>query len=292
MAYNLNPQQMQALSPFLAGTGSPLQTPNTGIPSMASAPSMGGMPQSGMGRMPIDVQNPIPMRSSMQGSTPMGMGMQSAMPTQMGLGGNTGSITSSPEYKALVSQVMGGKLSNLGNAIKYANLMFGVGEFAPEAPERQKIGPDQIKKIAQLNAASNILDVMERMTMARHPVQDGLQARFKGLKDTTKGMLGYDANTKVYSGQVKGLSSLVIRALGEVGTLTDKDRDVVVASLPSVYDTQEEIDLKLGNIREVIERNKAENARLNNSYEVTSSPTAGAEDYTSTGEYADTGGMY
>lgn len=95
---------------------------------------------------------------------------------------------------------------------------------------------------------TTIENTADNLITATNAVEAAAQAASIGGK-----ILARDANAVLFKEQKKGLMSLLVRALGEKGVLTNTDIDRVRGLLPSIYDTVEIKNRKLNDLRNFID---------------------------------------
>ena len=129
---------------------------------------------------------------------------------------------------------------------KRVGALKSVLDSLPDAPGTDAASKKNTAKYAGANA---VLDKIEQSFN-----------RAGGGRGTVGGLVGQltsmipeiDPTGNVYQGQRQAYLTQIIRAMGEVGTLTDKDREVVARSIPQLNDTPETAKAKIADLRDLL----------------------------------------
>lgn len=126
--------------------------------------------------------------------------------------------------------------------LSYAKALMDASE-GPESSANQK------NASAKAQGASRIIDELEAVFTqsggARGPIQGRLQQAGAAAGGGNQALKSYQDLRAAYTAQIS-------RALGEVGVLTDKDREVIQRAIPSVNDSQEAAAIKLQTLRNIL----------------------------------------
>lgn len=142
-------------------------------------------------------------------------------------------------------QTTGGK-----NVAKIKTVM----DSLPEAPG---LDANSKKNVAKFSGANAVLDTLER----QFGQAGGGRGTAGGLLGTLTSMVPeIDPGGNVYQGQRQAFLTQIIRAMGEVGTLTDKDREVVANAIPQLTDTPQTAQMKIQTLRDLLGELQARNA--------------------------------
>jgi len=115
---------------------------------------------------------------------------------------------------------------------------------------------DQRKGITKLDQAANLVDEYETQLKKIGSQDIGPLARVLGVGKGIAAAAGAAPNVKAFKEFRKGTRATLAKALGEVGTLSDTDKKDILALIPNVTDSTIEIELKLQQMRTLINRNK------------------------------------
>lgn len=115
-------------------------------------------------------------------------------------------------------------------------------------------GADQRKAQAKASNAKNIINSFEQQLQDIGLSNSGPGARVQGVTRQVGAAIGTDQKAKVYNDLRKGFASNMIRAFGEVGTLTDVDINRALGLIPSLGDTQFEAARKLQEMRSLLDK--------------------------------------
>lgn len=113
-------------------------------------------------------------------------------------------------------------------------------------PDAPGLDANAKKNVAKFSGANAVLDQLEQSFN-----------RSGGGRGTAGGLLGQltsmsadlDPGGNVYQGQRQAFLTQIIRAMGEVGTLTDKDREVIAGAIPQLTDTPQTAQIKIQDLR-------------------------------------------
>lgn len=116
------------------------------------------------------------------------------------------------------------------------------------------LSAEQAKKVAQLNTGMVLIDQFEEMLSEIESSNFGPEARVTGITKNLMAGLGLDPNVKTFNDVRSGTMALLVRALGEVGTLNEGDIRRAVNLIPTVGQTPEERRLHFVQIRTILEK--------------------------------------
>ena len=145
-------------------------------------------------------------------------------------------------------------LNNDGDTIGY----YQVSSQGKLASNTMPLAASASQKGKDLTAVSNIMSDLFNTAKGFEPENGPIQ-RFIGLKESIKARAGLAADKKAYIDSIDSfLGNLSREYSGERGVLTDQDVQRIKSAMPSLYDTEEEIDFKYKQILRVIaERQRA-----------------------------------
>jgi len=108
------------------------------------------------------------------------------------------------------------------------------------------------QKSKDLNAVNEIMTDMFNTAKGFEP-ESGPMQRLKGFENFVKAKVGAAPDKKAYIDSIDSfLGNLSREYGGERGVLTDQDISRIKSALPSLYDTDEEIDYKFKQVQKVI----------------------------------------
>jgi hypothetical protein len=195
-------------------------------------------PQGMAGPQMVD-ENGLPIDPMMEESTMGGM-------DQMGATDGMADPMADP-YADIRMQLQGAMLEDLQTTGgKRVGALKSVLDSLPEAPG---LDANAKKNVAKFSGANAVLDQLEQSF-----------TRSGGGRGTVGGLLGQltsmssdlDPGGNVYQGQRQAFLTQIIRAMGEVGTLTDKDREVIAGAIPQLTDNPQTAQIKIQDLRSLL----------------------------------------
>ena len=119
--------------------------------------------------------------------------------------------------------------------------------------KEQKLSANAANQQFAVNSAQSMVDQLEQVFTDIKQPESGLGARLAGFIKKGQAAAGYNKRVKTYESIRQGAASRVIRALGEVGVLTDTDVKRSLGLLPSVTDSAEEAADKFNELRTLLQ---------------------------------------
>jgi len=108
------------------------------------------------------------------------------------------------------------------------------------------------QKAKDLNAVSKIMEDLFNTAKGFQP-ENGFTQRVLGGINVAKAKLGEAAEKKAFLDSIDSfLGNLAREYSGEKGVLTDQDIARIKSALPSLYDTDEELDFKFKQIQKIV----------------------------------------
>lgn len=117
---------------------------------------------------------------------------------------------------------------------------------------------DQKKMLTNLDNAENMLNILDSQLAGVGTADFAPGARISGIFKNIAGDIGLNPEAATYEDTRQGFASRIARALGETGTLNDKDIERAINLLPKLSDSTREAQVKLEQLRGIIA-----DARLN-----------------------------
>lgn len=112
--------------------------------------------------------------------------------------------------------------------------------------------------LAMQNATSQVQQLEQLYNQA-----GGGQGRLGGTVSGLLGKVGVNAEAQAYRQKRAGAATLIARALGETGTMTDQDITRAVNQIPDITDTPQEAQIKWGAIRQILSQIGQNTSTLN-----------------------------
>jgi len=157
-----------------------------------------------------------------------------------------GSIITKGNIKQMYLQdfaTTGGK-----NLSKIAALEKGL--FAEESAK--KVSAEVQKQTIGLSTAESILDSIESQ-LATIGLGEGFGQRVRGSVLKAQGVFGEAPEVQAFNAYREGIANVLTKSLGQVGNLSDRDVQYAISLIPKITDTSKEAQLKLQNIRGLIQ---------------------------------------
>ena len=108
---------------------------------------------------------------------------------------------------------------------------------------------DEMKKISQLEGGIRVVDQLESI-ITQIPEFTGFEARVEGYKMIGQGIIGENDIVNAYGAYVKSVAIPIVRAMGEVGNLSETEQKAARNLVPNVTDTKGERAYKMQWLRE------------------------------------------
>lgn len=209
----------------------------TGLPQMTNQPPRPPqpprLPPRGGGQMPPIQGQPMQRGGGMQGAGPVNI---------------------APMVMQFLGTRMGKTNIHLGDAIKLAQMQTQTGEFDPF----NQLSSSTQEQVTKLNTAENLLSQYESLIGEVGLGKTGLGSRIKGNVRQLGGKFGFDAYGSAYQDIAMGTIGSLVKALGETGSLSDADKKAAVQMLPKLTDSQKEAEIKIGFVRDIINKGKSQ----------------------------------
>lgn len=179
--------------------------------------------------------------SSALGTDPMGADLMGGDPMMGGF-----DSMAQPQYT--LQQALQEAYSLLGDRQSPATYL-QYAKAIMDANEGSKASANQKNASAKAEGANRIIDELEAVFNqsggARGPIEGRVGQLGAALGGGNQALKSYQDLRSAYTAQIS-------RALGEVGVLTDKDREVIQRAIPSVNDSREAASIKLNTLRNIL----------------------------------------
>lgn len=128
-----------------------------------------------------------------------------------------------------------------------AKMLMGMASAVSDLNGSQMTNSQQKGVLSMKNAVSQVEQLEQLFNQA-----GGGQGRLGGSVGGLLGRVGLNAEAQAYRQKRAGAATLIARALGESGTMTDQDIKRAVDQIPDITDTGEEAQIKWGAIRQIL----------------------------------------
>jgi hypothetical protein len=118
-----------------------------------------------------------------------------------------------------------------------------------------KVSAKQQEGLQKISTAENLLNSYEQQ-LSQIGLGSGIGGRIGGAAKSIAGSLGLNPEVKAYNDVATGTLSMLIKSLGEVGTLSDTDKKLAMKMIPKPTDTAEEVSIKIGELRKILTANR------------------------------------
>ena len=178
---------------------------------------------------------------------------ETGIPQPSELGAFGGGAISQPlgtevtQQQPLITREQAFQLLLSGAEPSLVNALLKVG-----GPQEQNIPASIRTQLAGAQSAKVIIDQVAQGYASINAPESGLVARFTGFGRQAGALAGVNPQARAYQSLRAGAARRIIKALGEVGTLSASDIQAAVDLLPTVYDSQQEAALKLQNLYDLI----------------------------------------
>lgn len=163
-----------------------------------------------------------------------GLGMTQAQP---------GTLQAALADPAVIQQLMFADLQATGGEnIGALNAIFEIGQLSQGG--QQQLSASQEKALTQFSSAEAVLDEL----LQDYQDAGGGQGRIGGTIANIGGTVGLNDQASIFNQRREAAMSLLARALGEVGVLTDQDIKRALGNVPKITDNPEEARGKIEGI--------------------------------------------
>jgi len=150
-------------------------------------------------------------------------------------------------------------LSDPKNAGLYQSVFTLLNPSEFDVDDEDVLSASQKAGMTKLDQADNLVQAYEdklKSIGTEGLANIGLFSRLTGAGRGIAGKVGLAPEVKAYQDFRKGTRASLAKALGEVGTLSDTDKKDILRLIPTVTDSTREIELKLQQMRTLINKNK------------------------------------
>lgn len=187
---------------------------------------------------------------SILSSINMGSFDSSGNPTSSMAGAEGGAVVPGAFTEDLFKQYLLRDLAETGGK-NFSLLENLYGYFNPQGASGD-LSSTQQQSLTKLGTADTILSQIEQQ-LATVGLGGGPLGKAQGTFKSVMGKLGLNDNAAAYEDFRKGIATQLAKALGESGNLSDQDIKRAIQMIPGLNDTAGQAQLKLQQIRQVIE---------------------------------------
>lgn len=188
-------------------------------------------------------------------------GLIQAMATREGYYANTGNSGTAqlPAFiKAALQNASGMQYIDMGKLTSAQEPAAQAYSAQLGIPLLTKEDADKIQEVeATFNSTDAMLSSIENLSSKLITAQSGFGVPGQYLSDKLGALFRSNTDAKVYQDTVKSFSSLLTRAAGEKGTLTDQDVNRIINALPTFTDTVQTAQAKLQQLRNLYSATKS-----------------------------------